>query len=218
MEKGRLIWSKIVHVVERLQHGSGHCRTIFCRNLRDFFLWESRLLTLFYVLSRYIRFVILITIHILKACCILVVKYPYPTKYPFVRYNPFVTKNQIIQRSFGGRGGGALGGELKLSLDKQLKQLIVVKRSVYHLGVFCRQFNDGNPTEDDVENCDEAHFIINMDTGRGLVFKGEDEIKWAVVVSGGDEITMVVRIYGGRDSMIQPAFIIFQYRHRAYFY
>lgn len=55
-----------------------------------------------------------------------------------------------------------------------------------------------------------------MDTGKGLGLKGEDEIKWADVVSGGDGMIIVVRISGERDFMIQTAFMIFQKRCRAY--
>ena len=43
-----------------------------------------------------------------------------------------------------------------------------------------------------IENVDETHFIINMDNGKSLGFRGDDTIKYADVVSGGVRITMVV--------------------------
>ena len=49
-----------------------------------------------------------------------------------------------------------------------------------------------------MENIDETHFVVNMDNSRTLGFCGDTTIKYAEVVSGGDSMTMVIRISGGR--------------------
>jgi hypothetical protein len=48
-----------------------------------------------------------------------------------------------------------------------------------------------------------------MDNGRTLGFRGDTIIKYADVVSGGDSMTMVVRISGGRRSLIEAPMLIF---------
>jgi hypothetical protein len=45
-----------------------------------------------------------------------------------------------------------------------------------------------------VENIDEAHFVFNVDYSRTVGHRGDDAVKYADVVSGGESITMVVRI------------------------
>ena len=45
-----------------------------------------------------------------------------------------------------------------------------------------------------MENFDETHFVINMDNGRTLGFKGDTDVKYADVTSGGEAMTMVVRL------------------------
>jgi hypothetical protein len=54
-----------------------------------------------------------------------------------------------------------------------------------------------------MENLDEMHFVVNLDNGHTLGFRGDTSIIYAEVVSGGDSMTMVVRISGGRRSMIE---------------
>jgi hypothetical protein len=48
-----------------------------------------------------------------------------------------------------------------------------------------------------------------MDNGRTLGFQGDTIVKYADVVSSGNSMTMVVRISGGRRSLIEvPMFIL----------
>ena len=47
-----------------------------------------------------------------------------------------------------------------------------------------------------MENIDETHFVINLDNGRTLGFRGDTTVKYAEVVSGGESMTMVIRISG----------------------
>ena len=58
---------------------------------------------------------------------------------------------------------------------------------------------------------------MNMDNGRTLRFSGESEVKYADVVLGGEGMTMVVRIGGGRNARIEEApFIGFKNSGRSY--
>ena len=49
-----------------------------------------------------------------------------------------------------------------------------------------------------MENVDETHFVINLDNNRTLGFRGDTTVKYAKVVFGGDSMTIVIRISGGR--------------------
>ena len=60
-----------------------------------------------------------------------------------------------------------------------------------------------------MENVDETHFVVNLDNGCTLGFRGDTTVKYAEVVSGGDLMTMVIRISGGRRSMIEAPMLIF---------
>lgn len=61
-----------------------------------------------------------------------------------------------------------------------------------------------------VENVDETHSVINMDNGKTLGFQGDENVKYADVVSGGIGMTMVVCITGGPLARIEVPMIIFQ--------
>lgn len=86
------------------------------------------------------------------------------------------------------------------------------KEVAYYLGVVKREFDAGMLDEDMFENVDETHFVVNMDNGRTLAFVGCNEVKYADVSSGGDVMTMMVRITGDRNAIIEPRFIVFQKR------
>ncbi len=60
------------------------------------------------------------------------------------------------------------------------------------------------------ENVDEAHFIVNMDNGKTLCFSGEKKVKYIEVCSGGQAMTLVVRMTGGPDGRIEVPFMIVQ--------
>ena len=49
-----------------------------------------------------------------------------------------------------------------------------------------------------------------MDNGKTLDFRGDENVKYADVASGGVGMTMVVRIRGGKFERLEPAFMIFQ--------
>jgi hypothetical protein len=48
-----------------------------------------------------------------------------------------------------------------------------------------------------------------MDNGHTLGFRGDTTMKYANVVSGGDSMPMVIRIYGGLRSLIEAPMLIF---------
>jgi hypothetical protein len=75
--------------------------------------------------------------------------------------------------------------------------------------VLQRGFQIGIFDENLIENINETHFIVNMDNGRTLGFWGNTTVKYADVISGGDSMTMVVRIFGGRRSLIEAPMLIF---------
>ena len=104
-------------------------------------------------------------------------------------------------------------GRLTCSLEKEAQ----IEMSVaHHLGVLYRGFESGDFNENLIENLDETHFTINMDNGKTLGFCGDSEVKYADVVAGGESMTMVVRISGGRRAMIESPMIIFCNENRNY--
>ncbi len=55
-----------------------------------------------------------------------------------------------------------------------------------------------------------------MDNGRTLGFAGDDNVKYADVVSGGEGITMIVRLTGGKRAQIETPFLTFINKSRNY--
>ena len=95
------------------------------------------------------------------------------------------------------------------------KQFKIETQVAYHLGQM-KKFNSGELNENLVENIDETHFVINMDNGRTLGFRGDENVKYADVVSGDESLTMMVRITGGPDAHIEAPMMIFQNANRNY--
>lgn len=92
-----------------------------------------------------------------------------------------------------------------------------IERAVaHHLGELKRGFEGGRLNENYVENADETHFVFNMDDGRTLGFRGDNSVKYADVVSGGEAITMMVRLTGGVNARIETPMLIFKNVKRSY--
>jgi len=117
----------------------------------------------------------------------------------------FMCANSIVLR--------AQTGKLLVS---PLKESIIEKSVAFHLGELKRGFQSGLLREECIENADETHFIFNMDNGKTLGFKGDRHVKYADVVSGGDPITMMVRISGGVNARIEAPMLIFKNQNGAY--
>ena len=86
-----------------------------------------------------------------------------------------------------------------------------IERAVgYHLGELMRQFDSGDLDEDFVFNVDKTHFLVKMDNGKTLGLLGDKTVKYADVVSGGEGMTMVVKIAGGVNAQLELPMMIFQ--------
>lgn len=104
-------------------------------------------------------------------------------------------------------------GKYRMSPQKELEIEIDVSR---HLGKLKRMLSSGEVDENNIGNADETHFVVNMDNGRTLGFAGSSDVKYADVVSGGEGMTMLVRLSGGRDARIEPPFMVFMNKGRNY--
>jgi hypothetical protein len=85
-------------------------------------------------------------------------------------------------------------GKLSCSLEKEIQ---IEMQIAHYLSVLQRDFQTGIFDENLIENIDETHFVINIDNGRTLGFRGDTTVKYADVVSSGNSMTMVVRISKG---------------------
>ena len=85
----------------------------------------------------------------------------------------------------------------------------IVRATTYHLGVLHKDFESGVFYDNLMENVEETHFVVNLDNGHTLGFKGDTTVKYAKVVFGGDSMTKVIRISRGCRSMIEAPMLIF---------
>lgn len=58
-----------------------------------------------------------------------------------------------------------------------------------------------------MENANEMHFYFNMDNGWTLGIRGDETIKYADVTSGGEGMTMMVRISGRKEYLVENPFM-----------
>ena len=117
----------------------------------------------------------------------------------------FMAKQNVVVRS--------QTGKLMCSPEKELH---VQKTIAFHLGELHQDFASGELDENLIENMDETHFVINVDNGRTLGVRGDDDVKYADVVSGGEGMTMMVCISGGPSALIQAPMMIFTNKSRSY--
>jgi hypothetical protein len=104
-------------------------------------------------------------------------------------------------------------GNLGLSEEKQLER----ERAIaHHLGTMKRGFSSVELEDWCVENMDETHLRINMDNGRTIAEIGDRNVKYLDVLSGGQGMTMMVRLSGGAGEIIANPFIVFQNESRSY--
>jgi hypothetical protein len=117
----------------------------------------------------------------------------------------FIIKHNVVYRMKTGR--------LSWSPAKERHVRILV---AFHLGTLHRGFLSGEYNENYMENVDETHFLINVDNGKTLGFRGDQAVKYSDVVSGGEAMTMVVRVTGGVRGKIMAPMIIFTNAAGAY--
>ena len=70
-------------------------------------------------------------------------------------------------------------------------------QTVYHMGYLHRIFLSWIFQELLMENIDETCLVGNLDNGKTIGFCGDTNNKYADVVSGGESMTLIVRILGG---------------------
>lgn len=114
----------------------------------------------------------------------------------------FMKRNEIVTRK--------QTGKLMVSHEKET---FIEKEVSYHLGTLKQEFDEKLIDENDT---DETHFIINMDNLETLDKIGDQHVKYADVVSGGEGMTMMGRLSGGREAKIEPPFLAFQNKQRNY--
>ena len=100
--------------------------------------------------------------------------------------------------------------QIRKLLVSLAKQTYIQQMIAFHMDELQRGFIQGDLHDDLVENVDETHFIVNMDNGRMLGFRGDDVVKYTDVVSDGLGMTMVVRVSGSSNGIIHSPFMIFQ--------
>ncbi|KAL3692456.1 hypothetical protein R1sor_006107 [Riccia sorocarpa] len=94
-----------------------------------------------------------------------------------------------------------------------LRDFVFAKAS---MSILARGFRQGVPDENLMENLDETHFCVNMDNGRTLSFRGDEQISYADVVSGSICIRMVVKVTRGPAARICRPFMIFKKHDSTY--
>ena len=82
-----------------------------------------------------------------------------------------------------------------LSQQRRLteKELQIKGARTYHHGVLHKGFESRVFDDNLMENVDETHFVVNLDNGRILGFRGDTTVKYTEVISGGDSMTMVIK-------------------------
>ena len=76
------------------------------------------------------------------------------------------------------------------------KKFHIELQTAYDTGVLHRGFLSGNFQENYMKNLDETHFVVNLNNGKTLRFRGDKTIKYADVISRGESMTFDVRISG----------------------
>lgn len=104
-------------------------------------------------------------------------------------------------------------GKLHVSAEKQAW---IEKHVAYLLGCVAQDMLSDALDEQYIENADETHFMVNMDDGKTLGFRGDDQVKYTDVVFGGEGMTMIVRISGGPNAFIETPFLIFKNANCSY--
>ena len=117
----------------------------------------------------------------------------------------FMQKNNIVCRMQVG----------KLSVSAA-KQQLIDREVAFHLGGLCRDFNSGVLHEEDVYNADETHFKIDTNDGRTLAMRGDEEVRFADVVSGDDGMTMMLLLGGCPQAEMGLPLIVFKNDNSSY--
>lgn len=97
-----------------------------------------------------------------------------------------------------------------------MKQVKIGKEIAHCLGWLKGPFESGELKEEDVENANDTHFVINMDNGVTMCLIYDHTVKYGDVVFGSEPITMMARITSRPRAAIQSPFLIFKNNSRSY--
>lgn len=117
----------------------------------------------------------------------------------------FAERFGIVSRAFAGKHH--LRPTKTAFLEKQL---------AFDLVVLAGEFRSGELEEDNIENADETHFLIDVDNWSTLGFPGESEVKYAEAFSGREGMAMFVPTSGGRDAKIEALFMVFKNANKSF--
>ena len=78
----------------------------------------------------------------------------------------------------------------------------------FYLGVLHRIFLNGVFNENLMENIDGTHFIVNMNNRKTLWFRKNIRIFYTKIMSRGYSMKIIIRIFGGRRSIIKAWILI----------
>ncbi|KAE9132223.1 hypothetical protein PF002_g17771 [Phytophthora fragariae] len=115
------------------------------------------------------------------------------------RIQDFTDRHNIVYRR--------LKGKKQVSSEK-LREIHILVAA--HLGSLNRQFDDGLINPDFQYNMDESHFVIDLDDGKTLDFRGVAQVKNRSVVSGREGTTMCVLLRGGSNARVECPMLIFK--------
>ncbi|DAZ99244.1 TPA: hypothetical protein N0F65_008111 [Lagenidium giganteum] len=104
-------------------------------------------------------------------------------------------------------------GKLRVTIAKEEA---TEKEVATHLGKMKRLFERGILEDDMMTNMGETHMLINMDNDVCLAFKGQETVSYQDVVSGGQGMTLVVKLRGGFNACLEPLMKIFQNANCSY--
>jgi len=96
------------------------------------------------------------------------------------------------------------------------RQQHIDKQIAFHLGQLAREFRAGTFDENLVENIDETHCKVNLDNGKTLGFRDDNDVKYADVVSDSMGMTLMIRLTGGPHARIYNPCVIFQNTSESY--
>lgn len=95
-------------------------------------------------------------------------------------------------------------------------QELIKRRVTFFFGRIAKELQSGRLNDEDLEDTDETHFIINFDDGKTFGFRGDVDVKYANATTDGECMTMMVRISGGEKSCIENPFLLFKNKDRNY--
>lgn len=99
---------------------------------------------------------------------------------------------------------------------RPIKEEIILKDVACLLCLIARKWRSGALQDNNVENGDKTHFVINMNKGRTFGFIAEEKGKWVEIPPGGMGWKIVVRTSDARDVRIKNSFLDFKNKDHNY--